>query len=192
MRTAIIPAEQQSVTEWSGGRTREIYISGRSASYAQRDFLLRLSSATCEDEASTFTMLPAYERALLVLEGQVSLMHDGREPIRLEPYGDVDYFSGSSLTVSRGTCHDFNVMWAKDASFSVKVEVLKDFPCTIACTGEEFFYAPSAVYDVTLAEEHSRIQPLGLLHFEGEGRLHFETAGKSPLIRVRLIRKNLF
>ncbi len=192
MRTAIIPAEQQSVTEWSGGRTREIYISGRSASYAQRDFLLRLSSATCEDEASTFTMLPAYERALLVLEGQVSLMHDGREPIRLEPYGDVDYFSGGSLTVSRGTCHDFNVMWAKDASFSVKVEVLKDFSCTIACTGEEFFYAPEQAFDVTIAAEHRSLPPQGLLHFEGEGKLHFETAGKARLIRVQLIRKKWF
>jgi environmental stress-induced protein Ves len=170
LRTAIIPAEQQSVTEWSGGRTREIYISGRSASYAQRDFLLRLSSATCEDEASTFTMLPAYERALLVLEGNISLMHDGKEPIQLDPYGGVDYFSGGSLTLSRGTCRDFNVMWAKDASFTVKVEVLKTFPCIVTCTGEEFFYAPEKAFSVAVAAERRILPPKGLRSLPPRGR----------------------
>ena len=50
MKCKIFSPEQQRVSSWSGGQTRELYIAGGAADYAARDFLLRLSSATVETE----------------------------------------------------------------------------------------------------------------------------------------------
>ena len=55
MKCKIFSPEQQRVSSWSGGQTRELYIVGGAADYAARDFLLRLSSATVETEHSVFT-----------------------------------------------------------------------------------------------------------------------------------------
>lgn len=56
MKCKIFSPEQQRVSSWSGGQTRELYIAGGAADYAARDFLLRLSSATVETEHSVFTV----------------------------------------------------------------------------------------------------------------------------------------
>ena len=45
-------------TTWSGGKTTQLAIAPDGASYAERAFLWRISSATVELEASDFTPLP--------------------------------------------------------------------------------------------------------------------------------------
>ncbi len=101
-----------TVTRWSGGTTTQIAIAPSGASYNDRDFLWRISSAVVEDERSTFTHLPDYQRWLLLLEGSLRLSHDGGTPFRLEPY-KAHEFDGGADTESVGFCRDFNLMLRK-------------------------------------------------------------------------------
>lgn len=99
-------------SRWSGGTTTELLIRPKDAAYARRDFLFRVSSATVELEKSVFTALPDYDRLIATLEGSITLIHDGAEPISLAPY-QVHAFDGGSETVSLGRCRDFNLMLRK-------------------------------------------------------------------------------
>ena len=100
------------VSQWSGGTTTQIAIFPPSAVYADRDFLWRLSSATVDLEESEFTPLGDYQRWISVLEGSMTLTHDGGAPLELT-VGKVHAFDGGSQTHSVGRCTDFNLMLRK-------------------------------------------------------------------------------
>lgn len=114
-----IPKEKQNTTEWSGGTTTELYLYPADGSYKERDFLLRLSTALCKDETSVFTKLQDTKRILMVLEGEVTLSHDGKRSVRLCP-GEQDTFSGEEETISHGICRDFNLMLKGTAGGSLE------------------------------------------------------------------------
>ena len=104
--------DDYAVSRWSGGTTTQLAIFPPGASYADRDFLWRVSSAAVEDERSTFTALLDYDRWLLLLEGSMLLAHDGGGLLRLEPF-QAHAFDGGAATVSTGRCRDFNLMLRK-------------------------------------------------------------------------------
>lgn len=52
MEIKIIDESQFSTSVWSGGKTTEMYLYPQDASYKERNFLFRISSATVEDETS--------------------------------------------------------------------------------------------------------------------------------------------
>ncbi len=99
-------------TRWSGGTTTQLAIAPEGAVYADRDFLWRLSSATVELDHSDFTPLPDYDRFLSVLEGEIQLKIDAREPFPLVP-GELVAFDGGAPVESWGKCVDFNLMVRK-------------------------------------------------------------------------------
>lgn len=101
-----------TVSRWSGGTTTQIALFPPESSYAGRDFLWRVSSAVVEDETSTFTPLPDYDRHLMLLEGSLVLRHDGGGALPLGPY-TPHAFDGGAETVSVGRCRDFNLMVRK-------------------------------------------------------------------------------
>ena len=101
-----------TITRWSSGTTTQIAIAPPGASYPERDFLWRVSSAVVEDERSTFTPLPDYHRWLMLLEGSLLLSHGGGAPFRLEPFRAHE-FDGGAATESVGLCRDFNLMLRK-------------------------------------------------------------------------------
>lgn len=109
-----------STSSWSGGTTTEITIYPKSAVYAQRDFIYRVSSALVELEESDFTSLPDYDRTLIVLEGETTLAHEKLRSCRLGKY-EKDCFSGSWNTKSYGKIRDFNLMVRKGALGSAEV-----------------------------------------------------------------------
>lgn len=94
---------------WSGGSTTQLFIWPADASYAARNFELRISTAKVESEASVFTALPGYQRSLMLLEGEMHLTHQGHHQKHLQVL-DVDHFSGNWHTTARGRCTDFNLM----------------------------------------------------------------------------------
>ena len=96
-------------TRWSGGTTTQLAIAPAGAVYAERDFLWRISSAVVELDESDFTALPAYDRVISTLHGDMTLTHNGGAPLTLHPY-DVHAFSGADDTHSWGRCTDFNLM----------------------------------------------------------------------------------
>ena len=107
-----IDAAAQSVSRWSGGTTTQLAIFPPAALYADRDFLWRVSSAVVELPESDFTPLPDYDRTLMILQGELSLSHDGGEEYTLRAFEQTS-FDGASKTFSRGRVTDFNLMMRK-------------------------------------------------------------------------------
>ena len=112
MKIQKIAAAQQNVSRWSGGTTTQLAIFPREAVYAERDFLWRLSSAVVELPESDFTPLPDYDRILMILDGELSLLHDGGAEYVLRAL-EQTAFDGASHTFSRGQVTDFNLMMRK-------------------------------------------------------------------------------
>lgn len=112
MKVTWIDPTSQIVSRWSGGTTTQLAICPSDALYADREFLWRISSAVVELPESDFTPLPDYDRILMILDGELSLSHDGGEEYILHPLEQTS-FDGASHTFSRGQVTDFNLMMRK-------------------------------------------------------------------------------
>lgn len=111
MKVYVRNEEECPISRWSGGSTTEFFLYPPEASYGERNFLFRISSATVELEQSDFTHLPGIHRILMVLEKQVRLEIEGEEPVTLTPYDQVEFDGGASVR-SCGACRDYNLMMA--------------------------------------------------------------------------------
>ena len=109
MRAELLSTTDYLTSNWSGGTTTQLLIEPPRAEYAARDFLWRISSASVSLPESDFTALPDYDRFIAVIDGGMTLSHDGGAPLELTP-GVVHRFSGASATHSVGRCTDFNLM----------------------------------------------------------------------------------
>ncbi len=109
MIITVLQADDFVTSNWSGGSTTQLYISPANASYAERNFDFRISSAKVEVPESTFTALPGVNRKLMVLEGEITLNHENEHSKTLQKY-EVDTFNGDWKTTAKGTCTDFNLM----------------------------------------------------------------------------------
>lgn len=116
----ITPKSIQQTTEWSGGRTTELAIFPPESSYANRNFLFRISTATVESESSTFTSLPGYKRLLMILKGELEITHVDQYTKKLNPF-DTDTFEGGWQTTAKGVVTDFNIMYAPDKKVNISV-----------------------------------------------------------------------
>jgi len=109
MQVKIIRKADQKTTEWSGGTTTQLAIFPETASYNQRDFLFRISTAKVETETSEFTSLPGVLRTIMILDGTLTLHHEGQYSKTLQKFG-TDSFDGGWKTTSTGKVTDFNLM----------------------------------------------------------------------------------
>lgn len=109
LKPTIYRKDKLITTNWGGGTTTELFIYPPEASYAERDFNFRISTATVESESSEFTPLQGVHRTLMVLEGKMELIHAGQHSSRLNRY-EIDQFEGDWKTTSAGKCQDFNLM----------------------------------------------------------------------------------
>ncbi len=95
---------------WSGGSTTELFIWPEGASYAARQFAIRISSARVDLDESDFTALPGVQRYILPLSGSFTLTHPGQRPVTLAPMDRPYSFSGELPTHCVGRATDFNLM----------------------------------------------------------------------------------
>ncbi|SRX55463.1 Protein Ves [Aequorivita sp. CIP111184] len=109
LKITIHSPKQFNTSQWSGGSTTQLYIFPANATYAERNFELRISTAKVAVEESTFTALPGIDRKLMILEGAITITHKGQYSTKLKPF-EVAEFSGDWKTTAVGTCTDFNVM----------------------------------------------------------------------------------
>lgn len=109
MKFKILKESDYVTTKWSGGDTTELYIYPEDASYTERNFLFRLSTATVTSEKSVFTELKGTSRKLMVLSGEMKLEHKGRYSKVLKEF-EQDSFMGEWETISYGKVVDFNLM----------------------------------------------------------------------------------
>lgn len=108
----LIKKNEQTSNEWSGGITTQLAIYPEDADYNKRNFKWRISSAIVELEESVFTRLPDVWRLIMVIDGQMTLEHEGYHRVHLKPY-EQDSFSGGWTTKSFGKVRDFNLMLAE-------------------------------------------------------------------------------
>lgn len=125
---------------WAGGKTRELFIYPPEASYDERNFIFRLSSATIEKEETQFTLLPDYDRSLMVLEGEVILSFEGKRVCRLSQW-EQDNFDGKETTRSFGKIKDYNLIVLKGSLGSLEAIPLKKERQPI-CIPSEFRCSP--------------------------------------------------
>ncbi len=109
METTILSNQHFKVSDWSGGTTTELFIFPPDASYQERNFVFRLSTARIEIEKSTFTSLPGVTRKIMILDGEIRIDHQNHYAKNLYKF-DVDTFEGDWKTTSVGRCTDFNLM----------------------------------------------------------------------------------
>ena len=112
MKYQLHKKEDYSVSRWTGGETRQIAIWPENSKYLDRNFIWRLSSATCEQDESDFSRLEDFDRVLMVLDGEVVLSHDGQRVARLKAL-EQDRFDGAYKTRSFGKITDYNLMVRK-------------------------------------------------------------------------------
>lgn len=125
MDLKIVRKNEHITGKWSGGTTTELAIYPPNSLYSNQDFIWRISSATVDSMESDFTVLPLYNRILMVLEGSVELVFDGKDKIQLQKY-DQNSFDGGIATKSYGKITDFNLMFKKGAIGSIKTIQLFD------------------------------------------------------------------
>ena len=129
MKTTLLSPQQFVPSQWSGGSSTQLYISPANATFSERNFELRISTAKVEVEQSSFTPLPGIQRKLMILDGEITIKHEGQYSKNLQAF-DVDHFSGDWKTSSMGTCTDFNVMTSKPQEsefYHLKMEATKSY-----------------------------------------------------------------
>ena len=134
MKQTYYPAHSLHAKAWANGTTTELVKFPPESDFLKRDFIFRISTATVEAEESTFSDFSGLTRILMVLEGSLQLIHEGRYQKYLQPY-EQDTFDGSWSTRSKGKVRDFNVMFNDQAaatlrSFSLQANESMQIECT--------------------------------------------------------------
>ena len=109
MKYWTIRAAEMKTSDWSGGRTTEIFIHPEGTSVGARDFEVRVSTATVELDETTFSDYSGYIRRIMPVEGGFELTIDEQDRIKLERF-DATTFDGGRHVCSVGKCRDFNVI----------------------------------------------------------------------------------
>ena len=108
----LLRANDFQVSDWSGGKTKQLYLSPPTGHYGKRDFDYRLSTATVELAESQFSDLSGFHRILMSLDHTLHLHNASRqEETVLAPFTPY-VFEGSDSITSRGTCTDFNLIYS--------------------------------------------------------------------------------
>lgn len=120
-----ITREEFKTSFWSGGTTTQLLIYPKDADYSARNFKWRISSAKVEVGESLFTYLPGIKRILMVLEGNLTLVHEGHHSAVLGKF-QQDSFKGDWTTRSYGKVTDFNLMMTEECDGNIEVFSLGD------------------------------------------------------------------
>ena len=108
----LLKSSDFQVSDWSGGKTKQLYLSPPTGHYGKRDFDYRLSTATVELAESQFSDLSGFHRILMSLDHTLHLHNASRqEETVLAPFTPY-VFEGSDSITSRGTCTDFNLIYS--------------------------------------------------------------------------------
>ena len=108
----LLRANDFQVSDWSGGKTKQLYLSPPTGHYGKRNFDYRLSTATVELAESQFSDLSGFHRILMSLDHTLHLHNASRqEETVLAPFTPY-IFEGSDSITSRGTCTDFNLIYS--------------------------------------------------------------------------------
>jgi environmental stress-induced protein Ves len=109
---------------WASGTSTELFIFPSDGNFQKRTFDFRISTATVQVEETNFSDFSGLTRILLILNGNLSLNHEGKYFKELKTF-DQDRFDGSWKTKSKGKVIDFNLMF--NEKYDAKVNHLPFF-----------------------------------------------------------------
>lgn len=104
----LISLEQLEPHLWAGGSTYQYFLYPATSSYAEKDFLFRISSATIEQTPSVFTQFQGYTRYLLMLDNALEVSINGEAQFFKKQ--EIFVFASDDTVVSTSLGTDFNWM----------------------------------------------------------------------------------
>lgn len=176
--------------DWGGGQSTELFIFPKDSEYKKRNFIFRLSTASVELHETVFSSLENVHRKLMILEGEMSLQHEGNHISNLKKF-DVDEFDGGWITKSKGQCVDFNLMLMNQTKGSLKGLTLN--------SGEElegeffgnhfFVWSYKGEAEVLIDNQSHQLKQKSLLNvFKANcGRIVIKAKSLSELVIVEII-----
>lgn len=172
-----IPKNKLTTTNWSGGTTTQLFIYPENSSYAERNFIFRISTATVEQEESVFTSLPGVHRHLMILEGNLHIKHINHYEKTLRAF-DQDEFEGEWTTHGKGKVKDFNVMLRENAKARITA---------ISLRGKEYIECGSRfsvlyLYQGMMMVNHIELKQGDVLIAEGKEQLEIISMAQSKII----------
>ena len=173
-----INKDAMPVSNWSGGSTTQLLIYPQEASYEERNFLFRVSTASVELESSEFTPLDGFMRVIASLEGEMLLthaMHCGELKKRILPLDTVHYFDGGLPTHCEGRARDLNLM-LKLGSADGEIRFIEDGEKVVLPLDKNAF---ALVYSIENGSAR-------FAEADEEDFLVFTAEGKSALFTVKL------
>lgn len=186
--------ENFSVSKWTGGVTKQLAIFPATGNYLERNFIWRLSTATCEKEESDFSRLPDFDRVLMVLSGSVVLAHQDVRAARLSEL-EQDCFDGAYRTKSFGQITDYNLMVAKGNQGYLDAILLTEKSAHLAFDEDPAYERKTAAFfcrdgfaAVTVSGETVMMKPgeqLVVNAFAGEA-FDISVMGEGHLIRAQI------
>ena len=123
MKITTFYGNTQEVATWSGGTTTELFIYPDGATYAEKNFDFRISTADVIAATSTFSAFPGYHRRFMVLRGEIEITHKDQYTKKLNEL-EQDAFSGDWETSAVGRCMDFNLICSPKAKGKIKAHSL--------------------------------------------------------------------
>lgn len=114
--------KKRIVSTWKGGTTEQLCIVPESASLQERNFDLRISSATIDLERSEFSDFSGYRRYLMKLEGDITLLIGDKKVIIKN--NEAFEFMGDEkvISISEEPSRDFNVIIKKDKKADISIK----------------------------------------------------------------------
>ncbi|MGO3732359.1 MAG: HutD family protein [Vagococcus sp.] len=158
MNVTIISETDYLVSNWSGGKTTEVFLYPPTGKYQVGAFDFRISSADVLLEESTFSQLPGYQRVIMSLDKPLLLTHqekNGRRIQHLAPY-EPDFFSGDDETMSVGTCTDFNLIYSP--LYKGDMKALSKGECRFILQKTWYFYYALEAVEIELILQNNRQQ----------------------------------
>jgi environmental stress-induced protein Ves len=113
MNIVIHPISFSKTISWASGTSTELFIFPADGNFVTRDFDFRISTATVEVEETNFSDFSGLTRILMVLKGNLTLIHEDRYTKELATFVQ-DRFDGAWKTRSKGKVQDFNVMFTEN------------------------------------------------------------------------------
>ncbi len=104
-----LPQSAFGISKWSGGTTTELFIWPQGASYAERRFCIRISTATVDIDRSVFTRLCGVTRYIAPL-GDGFTLEIGQNAPEFIPHAAVKRFDGGEDVICTGAGRDLNLM----------------------------------------------------------------------------------
>lgn len=173
MKIEVISKEENIISNWSGGSTSQLYIFPKDSTLQERNFDFRISSAIVEVEESEFTSFVGYDRLLMVLNGELEIVHENQYSKNLKQF-EIDSFSGDWKTTSKGKITDFNLIVKRGFKGELNYLIIKnEEPIS-----KEFSNIPERIgYYIISGELNSRINDSEYFLKKGE-LIMIENRGK--------------